>query len=379
MSNSRPDRRYPRILEVGPIPPPHAGWGVRIAYVLDGLRAGGVECAALDVGPQRTVKRPECDDVQSGWDYARKVQRYLRRGFRVHLHLNGQSLKGYILVIVATILCLVHFRPPVLTWHGGINQRWFPRRRNPLANFVNWFVFRMSSLIICNDDQIKACIVEYGVTADRVHAIPAFSRQYLNYETVPLPSEVEEFLNARSPAVFCYAVVRPEFYLSTLIEALESITKRHPRFGIVLVGCTDGHAGFTEGTVALRRDLEQRHLTDNVLFTGDLERNEFLTLLARADLCIRTPERDGVSSSVLEALALGVPVVAAANSLRPPQVHCYPATDSAQLAQVVCRVLEMSPGDRRPEPPEIADTVETEIALLTELEQDNLVRGSRSA
>ena len=60
-----------------------------------------------------------------------------------------------------------------------------------------------------------------------------------------------------------------------------------------------------------------------------------MTALSQATVCVRTHQRDGISSSVLEALALGVPVVAADNPMRPSQVHTYQADDPQDLAAKV--------------------------------------------
>ncbi|NIL96078.1 MAG: hypothetical protein GTO62_02780, partial [Planctomycetales bacterium] len=74
--------RYRKILEIGPIPPPYAGWGVRIDCVLDALRDRQIEVAALDLGANRKRKREKCDHVPSGFAYARKVLKYLLCGYR---------------------------------------------------------------------------------------------------------------------------------------------------------------------------------------------------------------------------------------------------------------------------------------------------------
>jgi glycosyltransferase involved in cell wall biosynthesis len=349
--------RYSKILEIGPIPPPRAGWGVRIEYVLRELQSRGIETAALDVGPSRKVRRPGCDDVQSAWDYAVKVLRYLRRGFRIHTHLNGDSAKAYVLVLYSTLLSRVFGRPAVLTWHGGLGARWFPSNGNRLVDTVHALIFGMSDRIICNDDQVKVHLLKYGVADAKVLSIPAFSRQYLQHTQVAPSGELATFLAARSPVMFCYAYFRPEFYLEVLVDGLQVLVKRFPQVGLVLVGSLDGSGPF-------REQLAAHGLSEHVYLAGDLDRDAFLSLLARTDLCIRTPVRDGVSSSVLEALALGVPVVAADNPLRPSQVVTYPYDDPRALADAAIRVLSCPKADRLPVPPEIRDTVSEEVELL---------------
>jgi len=360
MSTSEKRPRYDRILEIGPIPPPRAGWGVRIEYVLQGLREAGVECAALDLGENRRIRRPECEDVQSGWDFTRKVWRYLAKGYRVHTHLNACSLKAYLLVFIATFLSWLFRRPPVLTWHGGTGHGWFPiANGNLLVNQIHRVIFHMSEWIICNDAKIARHIADYGVSLDKIVPIPAFSVEYLKYTPTATSPEVEKFIQSHSPLAFCYLMYRPEFYLAELAEGLRLLRERYPQFGIVLVGSIAGYDNF-------ERELTARNLgTETALALGDVSHDAFLTLLQRCDFYIRTPSRDGIASSVLESLAYGVPVVAAANALRPPQVHTYEANDPVDLAETVTRLMELPRDERRPEAPEIPDTVPIEVAVLT--------------
>ena len=61
----------------------------------------------------------------------------------------------------------------------------------------------------------------------------------------------------------------------------------------------------------------------DIMLLGSGTRDLFLTVLGRADLYVRTPLTDGVCSSVLEALHLGVPVIAADNGYRPENVITF--------------------------------------------------------
>lgn len=354
------NRTYNRILEIGPIPPPRAGWGVRIEYVLQGLREAGVECAALDLGENRRVRRPECEDVQSGWDFMRKVWRYLAKGYRLHTHLNACSMKAYVLVLYATILSWLFRRPPVLTWHGGTGHGWFPiQNGNLLVNQIHRIIFHLSEWIICNDEKIARHLADYGISMKKIIPIPAFSVEYLKYTPTEVPANVREFVESHSPLAFCYLMYRPEFYLPELAEGLRLLRERYPEFGIILVGSIAGYEKFEQ-------ELTARGLgSETALALGDVSHDTFLTLIQLCDVYIRTPNRDGIASSVLESLAYGVPVVAAANALRPPQVHTYQAEDPVDMARAVTQLMELPREERRPEPPDIPDTVQREVAVLT--------------
>jgi glycosyltransferase involved in cell wall biosynthesis len=106
-------------------------------------------------------------------------------------------------------------------------------------------------------------------------------------------------------------------------------------------------------------------LEKHVLLAGDLPHDEFMTLMTRARLYLRTPKKDGVCSSVLEALSLNVPVVASENGTRPTGVITFKPNDGEDLAAKVSHVLEHNDAIRRTlVPPPIRDTVLDEANLL---------------
>jgi glycosyltransferase involved in cell wall biosynthesis len=80
---------------------------------------------------------------------------------------------------------------------------------------------------------------------------------------------------------------------------------------------------------------------------------------------LRTPTTDGVASSVLESLALKVPVVASENGSRPAGTVLYRADDPADMAGVVQRVIENRAAVIASIPVvEIPDTLSHELELL---------------
>jgi len=79
---------------------------------------------------------------------------------------------------------------------------------------------------------------------------------------------------------------------------------------------------------------------ESLLLLGNLCHDSFSTLLERCFAYIRTPACDGVAASVLESLALGVPVVASENHNRPPQVTTYRETDANDLCDKLVLVTE---------------------------------------
>jgi glycosyltransferase involved in cell wall biosynthesis len=297
-------------------------------------------------------------------DFARKVWKYSRSGYTVHEHVNGESLKGFVRTLLSELLNLLTGKRCYLTFHAGVDQIFFPKEKAPALLPLYWIIFTIPKQIICNSAAVKAKIVEYGIAADKIEVIPAFTRQYLEFGHSPLPPEVESFFRRTPSVLFTYVRIRAGFNLDTLVEGFAAVANERDDVGLLLFGVTDDIDAVLLDD--LRRRLAAHALTTRVLMLDELDHDGFLTVLTRSALYIRTPTTDGVSSSVLEALSLGIPVVAAENGTRPPGVVTYTGGNPADLASKIRYAL-----DGRDElvanmpRPEIEDTLSSELRILT--------------
>lgn len=359
------DAKGARILEVCSYPPPRTGWGVRVEYLKKRLEEAGHTCVVLNIGNSRAIPSPEYETVLGTGDLVRKLWRFSRRGFQVHAHANGDAIKGALLALGVAVISLVHGKRCVLTFHAGAIQRYFPREKSWRMAPLYWLLFMLPRQIICNSDAVKEKIRGYGIPADKIVPIPAFSRQYLEYTPSALPDELEAFLARYPTIVFAYIRLRPLFFPLTILDATAELTARRPDVGVVLCGAWGGHFE-PDLKDAFEKRIAAHGLHDRLCILEDLDHDAFLTALTRSTLYLRTPITDGVASSVLEAIALGVPVVGCENGNRPPGVVLYPPEDAAQMAAAVEHVL-----DHRAEVVaaqagiEIRDTLDDEMALLT--------------
>jgi glycosyltransferase involved in cell wall biosynthesis len=353
-----------KILEITSYPPPRAGWGVRVQFLKQHLEAHGHRCVVLNTGPSRKIPSTEYETVMSAGDYLRKVWRYSRDGFVCHVHVNGKSPQGLALALAAEGINVVCGHRCFLTFHAGEEQVFFPRSRAPMLVPVFWMLFTIPKAIICNSAAVKSRIAEYGVPPGKISSIPAFSRQYLQFDPVSLGDPVERFL-CRFPAVlFSYMHIQAGFHPDVLLDAFAVVARRRPDAGLLICGLM----GHKDGPAweDFQHRCEAHGLDDRVCTVDDFDHDQFLTALRRASMYVRTPPADGVASSVLEALALATPVVAAENGSRPAGVVTYPATDATALAEAVLRVLENRDAVVSAIPaPEIADTLVEEANLLT--------------
>jgi glycosyltransferase involved in cell wall biosynthesis len=219
-----------------------------------------------------------------------------------------------------------------MTFHGGLPQTYFPRRDSRFLLWAYSLLFKSAGKIQCNSPEIREAIRSYGTNGLPIAAIQGFSPQYLNFQEQPLPAESEAFLRDHDPVMFCYVCFRPEYALPELLEAMSMFTSAHPRAGFIWLGFPAKEFKLAKEWLAQMPGGNPR----NLLLLGNLDHETFLSLLTRSTAYVRPPECDGISASVLESLALGTPVVAAANGRRPPGVVTYRFADPVDL----CAKLE---------------------------------------
>jgi len=347
-----------RILQIGNFPPPVCGWAIHTEVLDRELNRRGVDARVMDIGPGRAIPGRDCIPVLGGFDYARKLLALRMRGFKFHMHVNGDSWKGYGLALAAVWLGRLTGKPAALTFHAGPVQAYFPRR-NGFWHYGFKLLFRACGSIICNHEPVKQLIQEvYGVAPQNVFPIPAFSTQYGEELPAPLASAVESFLQKRSPRLFSYSLFRPEFTMEALFDAFAAVRERYPNAGLLI-------AGPKETPPEITAHLRARGIEDALLIPGNLAHAEFLTAVQRSDVFIRTHLRDGVCTSVLEALQLGVPVVASEDGLRPPSVVKFAPGDAHDLTAKLHLVLgDLDAARRAVQPPEVHNHLEDEIAVL---------------
>lgn len=305
------------------------GWAIQTKLVTEELRRRGHVCEVLKINEGRQSKSAEYIDVQNGADYLRKISSYSLRGYRLNVHVNGMSRKGYWLAFAAALTGRLFFRPALVTFHGGLSQDYFPRHDNSRVHWAFYILFLMAGAIACDSQPIKEAIEGYGISSDKVETIATFSPQYLSYAQAPLPDEVEKFFCQKRTMIFSYLSFRPEYRLNVLREGMKLYRKAQPNAGFIWLGFPEKELPAVKEYV---RDwpAEER---ESLLLLGSLTHDQFLTLLSRCFIYLRTPACDGVAASVLESIALGVPIVASENGRRPNGVITYNDTNAVDMSQ----------------------------------------------
>jgi peptidoglycan/xylan/chitin deacetylase (PgdA/CDA1 family)/glycosyltransferase involved in cell wall biosynthesis len=326
----------PRILEIGNYPPPQCGWAMQTKLLTEELRRHGAACEVLNINESRKLKSPEYVDVQNGPDYLLKVIGFALRGYRPHTHVNAQSWEGYVLTMIANLAGRAVGRPAVMTFHGGASQRFFPRPDSYLLTLAYRLLFLSAGSVTCDSIEIEHAVKSYGTTRRPVFSVPCFSRQNLSFQQQVLAPDIEAFLQQRTPVFFCFLCFRPEYAIDSLLPGMNQFSQQYPRAGFIWLGFPAKEMSELQSFLSSLPGGKP----ENLLVLGNLDHDTFLTLLSRCFAYLRPHYRDGVSASVLESLAMGIPVIAAENGMRPSGVVSYDWRDANDLYSKLVHVVQ---------------------------------------
>jgi glycosyltransferase involved in cell wall biosynthesis len=147
-----------------------------------------------------------------------------------------------------------------------------------------------------------------------------------------------------APRVLAVGRLRAKKGLDTLIDACRLLHERGCRVRCEIVGYGEEHD-------ALAHRIENAGLGRHVRLAGKLAREQVIDAYARADVFVQPSritadgDRDGIPNVLLEAMAMGLPVVASAVSGIPEVVRdgvnglLVPADAPLALADAIERVL----------------------------------------
>ena len=293
------------------------------------LTAGGDLVPELENAgiPIHVVQKNEGKDL--------KIYYRLYRFFRdnnidiVHCH------NMYMLLYCAIPAKLAGAIGVVLTEHANL--------RNPskLYCFLSRVSQKFTDLITVNSQQvIDALVNDQGLKPRDMVIIPNgidFAQYHQQFDTSALRSELG--IDADDKVVGIVGRLVPVKDHLTLIKAFAKLVARLPSARLLIVG--DG-----QELDNLKAFVEQQQLNERVIFTGF--RRDILALLNVMHAFVLSSLKEGQSISILEAMAVGLPVVATAVGGTPELVMdnetglLVPSQDPEALGNAIYKVLSDS-------------------------------------
>jgi len=213
-------------------------------------------------------------------------------------------------------------------------------RRGELYRRLDLFLMKRFDQLIAVSHATKAEMVAAGVPADRIAVVHnAIDTDAWSSERAGGRLRTEWGLPEGAPVIGYVGRIMPEKDLETWLRAAAAAGARVPEARFVLVG--DGRDGQTEQQLKeLARTLG---IGARTVFAG--YRKDLLSVYATFDVFMMSSLREGLPNSILEAMALGLPVVtsdvAGAKELVADGVTGFvrPQRDAAALAAAVTNLV----------------------------------------
>jgi len=168
-----------------------------------------------------------------------------------------------------------------------------------------------------------------------VKSIPCVSAELLKWNKVEIPAATSLFIDGLDHVFFSYIRLRPEYDFQGLLEGMRLCMEQKPRVGFIWMGPTDRELDKDEQIIR-----DSRVQLERVLLLPNADHDQFLSTMVRCSATIRAHACDGVCASVLESLALGVPVIASDDGPRPAGVITYRVRDATDLYRKMIFVLD---------------------------------------
>ena len=209
----------------------------------------------------------------------------------VHVH-------GYKASILAGMAALVHRIPTVATYHSVAAKAGERSRTLSRYQAVETLVLRRMCGVAAVSAQIAAELVTRGVPRERIRVVPnGIASPDLGKAAESTSMGTEEF----RPCILSLSRLAPEKNLHLVIAAIAELRAEFPGIGLIVAG--DGPL-----LDRLKQQTEDLHLEAATRFLGFVP--DVQTLLARADVFVLASQTEGMPIAVLEAMALGTPIVA---------------------------------------------------------------------
>jgi glycosyltransferase involved in cell wall biosynthesis len=317
----------PKLLLVGPYPPPHGGVSVHVWNALARSRRAGIECKVLNVDRRAPISQAYVK-ISSGLGFVRELFRHAYGGWMLHVHTNGHNTKSWAVALVCGVAAQAG-PGAQLTLHSGMLPAFLDSRtsRRLLARST----CRLYRRVICVNQEIADALASAGVEKTLLDILPAYLP--VQKPAVAIPSQIEEWLSRRSPVLAATLFFRPEYGFELLVEAVSVLRRKHPAIGCIVFGSGDDRA-------AAESLVEKKNIGRSMFLAGDVHHDLCLELISRSSVFVRPTYHDGDSISVREALAFGLPVVASNVGTRPAGVRLFEPGDVQGMLMQIEDVLK---------------------------------------
>jgi len=338
-----PPARRPRVLFVGPLPPPMGGGQLLLDMLLHSSLARDFEIHVVDTSKRVLRWAVEKPSWRTPLYFARDLVRLVPallsiRPEVVVVHASGSfSFVRDWLFMLAARACGTRV---VCHYHGTLHTR-FPSTLTPAGRFLGRMMMAAADRVIVVGPGYRDRFAE-AWRRDDVAWSPNVADVGL-YQAAA--GERGPWLQPGERGVlFVGRLSRPKG-IWDLIDAMPAVIARHPDARFLLCGVAENEAQ----EPVLRAAVAERGLTERVRFLGSLDGGEKALAYASSSVFVSPSWTEAFPLVVPEAMAAGLPMVLTAVGAIPDLVRdgedgfLVPPRDPATLADRVNRLLDDEP------------------------------------
>ncbi len=312
---------------IGCWPPPYGGIGVHLQGLVAYLENEGVDFILYNTA-STSQKLPNVVSVSR-----HRIFWYLWFCF-FHRHKIVHLLAvNWFVRIMFGIISLLKPGKYILSIHNESISRLL-RSGWLRGRLTRWLLRRMDIVIACNSDIEQECVLDVGLSPEKVYMIPGFipvSRKNRS----EIPGYVQSFVKAHKPLLCAVGWIgrtsngKDLYGIDMLIELVSMLKRDYPEIGLIL-SINNGQEEKNQETIKTYRRQGGNNM---LLITEDLE--DIIPLLQYSDLFLRPTNSDGDAVSIREALWIGVPVVASDATPRPEPCVLFRSRDMQDFEKKV--------------------------------------------
>lgn len=261
-----------------------------------------------------------------------------------HMLISAQLLRHRLDVYhsPANVIPLTYLKPSVITVHDLAiyrNPSWFPTQVFSTRLLVPQSVKRARRIIAVSQSTRKDLRDLFNVPTRKIHVIP----EGVDVQLLPLKDrtlDVRKKYRLPKRYLLFVGTLDPRKNLPTLIRAFGALARqtKYADVGLVLAGAR-GYKG-----AEVFEEITEQNLKHRVWYTGYLPHNEKLNAIRQATAFVFPSLYEGFGLPVLEAMALGTPVITSRVSSLPEVAGTAAVLvdpeDEAELTRAMSRVLD---------------------------------------
>ena len=208
---------------------------------------------------------------------------------------------AWIPMISACLISIAGRIPFIVTCHGGETRLLWKKK---LIKFIQWFMLMKATFVTCVSHEI-ATILEskYNIPRVKLFVVP---NGYDKEVTERLKRQTRKNMDSELKILFVGSL-RPLKAPLTLLQALQILSKKNKETKDVRL--------LIAGDGPLRPALEnfcKENQMHKVHFLGKILHEKILEIMSESDIFVLTSIEEGMPTALIEAMALGKPVIATA-------------------------------------------------------------------